>query len=55
MRGDHPVLRIEDVEAIVVEGRECPDDPAHHRHRMGIAAEPAVDRVELLVRPSCDG
>ena len=38
---DQPVVRIEDVEAVVVEGRQRPDDAAHHRHRVGIAPEPA--------------
>ena len=50
VRGDQPVLRIEDVEAVVVEGRERADDAAHHRHRMGVAAEAAIDRVQLLVQ-----
>jgi hypothetical protein len=39
MRSDHPMLRIEDVEAVVVEGRQCPDDPTHHRHRMASGLE----------------
>ncbi len=43
------MLRIEDVETVMIEGGQCPDDPTHHRHRMGIAAEPAIDRVQLLV------
>ena len=43
------MVRIEDVEAVMVERRQRPDDAAHHRHRMGIAPEPAIDRVQLLV------
>jgi hypothetical protein len=43
------VLRIKDVEAVMVEGRKCPDDSTHNGHRMGIAAEAAVYRMKLLV------
>jgi hypothetical protein len=49
VRGDHPVPRVEDVEPVVVEGRQCSDDAAHHRHWMRAAPEPAIDRVQLLV------
>jgi hypothetical protein len=49
VRGDEAVARIEDVEAVVVEGGERANHPAHHRHRVRIAAEPAVDHVQLLV------
>ncbi|KAI1691132.1 hypothetical protein DdX_22075 [Ditylenchus destructor] len=35
--------------SIVVEGRERADHAAHHRHRVRVAAEPAVEGRQLLV------
>jgi hypothetical protein len=34
--GDHALLGIGDVGAVVVEGAERADHAAHHRHRMGV-------------------
>jgi hypothetical protein len=43
-------MRIVDVGAVVIEGRERADDAAHDRHRMRIAAEAPVEIGDLLVQ-----
>ena len=50
VRSDHPLLRIGDVGAVVIKGRQRPDDAAHDRHRVGVAAEPAIEGRQLLVQ-----
>ena len=45
MGGDHPLLRIVDVGAVVIEGRQRADHAAHDRHRMRVAAEARKNRV----------
>ena len=50
VRGDHPLLGIGDVGAIVVEGGERADHAAHDRHRVGVAPEAAVEGRQLLVQ-----
>ncbi len=48
-RGDFAVLRIIDVQGVVVEGGEGADDAAHDRHRVGVTAETVEEALELLV------
>ena len=43
------MLRVIDVQGIVVEGREGADHAAHHGHRMGVAAEAVEEGLQLLV------
>lgn len=48
--GDHALVRIVDLRSeIVIEGRQRPDDAAHHRHRVRVAAEAAIKGRELFV------
>lgn len=49
MRGDFAMLRVIDVQGVVVEGREGADHAAHHGHRMGVAAEAVEEGLQLLV------
>ena len=49
VRADLAVDRIGNVGRIVIERRQRADHAAHHRHRVGIAAEPAIERRQLLV------
>ena len=48
--GDPALLRIVDVEAVVVEGRQRADHAAQDRHRVRVAAEPVVEAADLLVQ-----
>ena len=47
---DHPLVRIVDVERVVIEGRQRADHAAAHRHRMGVTAEAAIEGAELLMQ-----
>ena len=47
--GDHPLVRIMDVGRVVIEGGQCADHPAQHRHRVRVAPEAAEKGAELLV------
>ena len=38
--GDHPVVRVVDVEVLVIEGRQGADHRDHHRHRMRVRRKP---------------
>ena len=49
-RADLPAVRIIDVEAVVVEGRQRADHAAHHRHRMRVTAEAVVELADLLMQ-----
>ena len=49
MRGNLAVMGIEDIEAVVIEGGERAGHTAHHGHRMRIAAETAIDGMDLLM------
>ena len=49
MRGDHPLLRIIDIGRVVIEGGQRADHTDHHRHRVRVAAEPAIEIIDLLV------
>ena len=49
VRRNHAVLRIADIERVVIERRQGADHTAHHRHRVGIAAEPAQEGLHLFV------
>ena len=49
MAGDLALARIVDVGGVVIEGRQRPDHAAHHRHRMGVAAEAAEEGRQLLM------
>ncbi len=44
------MVRIEDIEPVVVERRQCSDHPAHHRHRVGVAPEREVEAIEAFHR-----
>jgi hypothetical protein len=46
---DPAVFGIKNVESVVVEGRQRPGYPAHDSHRVRIAPETPIDRVDLLV------
>ena len=46
---DAAVVRVRDVQAVVIEGRERADDAADDRHRMRIAPEAVVELAKLLV------
>jgi hypothetical protein len=46
---DLAVLRVIDVERVVIEGRERAHHAHHHRHRVRVAAEALVEARELLV------
>ncbi len=43
------MLRIIDIQRVVVEGGKCTHDAAHDSHRMRIAAEAVEERLQLLV------
>ena len=47
--GDFTVLRVVDVGAVVVEGRQCADQAGHDGHRVRIAPEAAQEKLHLLV------
>ena len=47
--GDHPLRRIFDIGAVVVEGREGAGHAAENRHRVGVTAEAAQEVVDLLM------
>ncbi len=47
---DHPMVRIVDVGRVVIERRQGADHAAHHRHRVGVAPEPAEEVGDLLVQ-----
>ena len=49
VRGNFALRRVPNIERVVIERRQCPDHAAHHRHRVGVAAEPAIEVAELLV------
>ncbi len=49
MRRDFPVLRIIDVQGVVIEGGEGTDYAAHHGHRVRITAETVEEGLQLLV------
>ena len=49
MRGDHALLRVVDVGGVVIEGGERAHHADHHRHRVGVAPEAAIEIVDLLV------
>src|SRR5215468_4285122 len=49
VRGDLAVLGLEDVETVVVEGRQGACYPAHDCHRVSVTAEAAIDGVNLLI------
>ena len=44
------MVRIEDIEPVVVERRQCSDHPAHHRHLVGVAPEREVEAIEAFHR-----
>ena len=46
---DFAVLRIIDVQAVVIEGRERADDAANDGHRMRVAAEAVVELAQLFM------
>ena len=48
-RRDGAVLRIADIERVVVERRKRSHHPDHHRHRVRVAPEPLVQPRQLLV------
>ena len=48
-RRDLAVLRVVDVGAVVVEGRQRAHQAGHDRHRVGVAAEAAQEELHLLV------
>ena len=48
-RRDVAVLRVADVERIMVEGRHRAHQPGQHRHRVRVAAETAQEELHLLV------
>ena len=50
MRSDHPLLRIGDVRAVVIEGRQRSDDAAHDRHRVRVTTEAAIEGRKLLMQ-----
>jgi hypothetical protein len=43
------VLGVVHVGAVVVEGRERPDQAGHHGHGVGVAPEPAQEELHLVV------
>jgi hypothetical protein len=48
-RRDLAVLRVVDVGAVVIEGRQGAHQAGHHRHRVRVAAEAAQEELHLLV------
>ena len=54
-RRHHPLVRIVEVEGVVVERRERADHPDHHRHRMRVATKAAEEEGELLVHHGVHG
>jgi hypothetical protein len=48
-RRDLAVLRVVDVGAVVIEGRQRAHQAGHHRHRVRVAAEAAQEELHLLV------
>ncbi|MNS78839.1 hypothetical protein D3C72_1124700 [compost metagenome] len=48
-RGDFAVLRVIDVQRVVVERRQGADHTAHDGHRVGVAAEAVEEGLQLLV------
>ncbi|MNH94192.1 hypothetical protein D3C73_468080 [compost metagenome] len=48
-RGDFAMLRVIDVQGVVVEGREGADYAAHDGHRVGVATEAVEEGLQLLV------
>jgi hypothetical protein len=48
-RGDLAVLRIVDVERVVIESRQAATHADHHGHRMRVAPEPREEAHELLM------
>ena len=48
-RGDFAMLRVIDVEGVVIEGRQGADHTAHDGHRVGVATEAVEERLQLLV------
>ena len=48
-RRDVAVLRIVDVGAVMVEGRQRANEPGHDRHRMGVPPETPQKKLHLLV------
>ena len=43
------MLRVVDVQGVVIERRQGADHAAHHRHRVSIAAEAVEEGFQLLV------
>ncbi|MCY1441084.1 hypothetical protein D9M71_573870 [compost metagenome] len=48
-RGDFAVLRVIDVQRVMVERRQGADHAAHDGHRVGVAAEAVEEGLQLLV------
>ena len=48
-RGKLPVLRVADVEGVVIEGRERPHDADEHSHRVGVVLIPGDESPNSLV------
>ena len=49
------VIRVRDVQAVVIEGGKRADHTTHDCHRVGITAEAAIERGELLVQHGVAG
>jgi len=43
------MLRVIDVEGVVIEGRQGADHAAHNGHRVGVATEAVEEGLQLLV------
>ena len=43
------MLRVTDVERVVIERRQGADHTAHHGHRVRITTEPAQERLHLFM------
>ena len=54
-RADAAALRVVDVKAVMIECRQRANHAAHHRHRMGVAAEPVIERPKLLMQHRVQG
>jgi hypothetical protein len=50
IRRDHALVRIGNIKAVVIEGRQRADHAAHHRHRVRVAAEAGEEPVDLLMQ-----
>ena len=50
MGGNLALLRIVNIDAVMIEGRQGPDRAHHNGHGMGVAAEGAEEPIKLLVQ-----